>query len=147
MRTTEPVDTTKWSDYRNWSNKSKKWFDKNIPLYELDCLMGINPLTSSIHDYCMSLAEGVEVVAAVKVATCTTTTTSISSTPLKSSQNVGGYNFCDADFGTPPDFDVDDFDPVHQSMEPDEFDCFPVSSLADTFKSISADISLRKSIQ
>ena len=65
--------------------------------------MEIDPFDSSIHDYCMSLAEGVEVVPAVKVADCTTTTTSISSTPLKSSQNVGAYNFCDADFGTPPD--------------------------------------------
>ena len=109
--------------------------------------MEMDPFDSSIHDYCMSLAESVEVVPSVKVTGGRATTTSITSTPLKPSQNMGAYNFCDADFGTPPDFDVEDFDPVQQSMEPDDFDCFPCNSLADTFKSISADISFRKSTQ
>ena len=141
-----PVDKAKWSDYHNWSPRSKSWFSKNIPLYELDCMMGINPLSSSIHTYCMSLAEEVKVVSGSVVVPTTTTTTLTSSIPFRSFQNSVAYPFTEADFGTPPDFDMD-FDPVEQTMDFDDFDDFdpfPVSSLADTFMDISSEISLSR---
>ena len=47
-----PVDTKKWSDFNNWSPKSKGWFKDNIPLYELDCLMGVDPFRHSLQEFC-----------------------------------------------------------------------------------------------
>ena len=106
-------------------------------------MMGINPLSSSIHTYCMSLAEEVKVVSGSVVVPTTSTTTLTSSTPFRSPQNSVAYPFTEADFGTPPDFDMD-FDPEEPTMDFDDFDPFPVSSLADTFMDISSEISLSK---
>jgi hypothetical protein len=97
-----PVDKSKWSDFRNWSENSKKWFTKNIPLYELDSMIGLDPLSSSINNYCMSLAKDVEVVPPVNLPSSTTITSPISSTPASQPHDPRGFPFTDADFGTPP---------------------------------------------
>ena len=72
--------------------------------------MGINPLKSSIHDYCMSLATDTEV--STSFVSCNAQPTS-NTTP-----RAGGYAFSEADFGTPPDHDmVLDFEEPNLRMD------------------------------
>ena len=41
----------KWAHYDNWDGPDKVWFDKNIPLYQLDSLLGLDPMEHSIKSY------------------------------------------------------------------------------------------------
>ncbi|NQX92870.1 MAG: hypothetical protein HRT74_12235, partial [Flavobacteriales bacterium] len=51
LEASTPIDYAKWSNFNSWSNTEQKWFKKHIPLYELECMMGMDPLKNSIRVY------------------------------------------------------------------------------------------------
>jgi hypothetical protein len=40
-----------WIDYQSMSLQMREWFDKNIPLYEVDCFFDLPPIKNSVHDW------------------------------------------------------------------------------------------------
>ena len=46
-----PPDLAKWSNFDSWSSVDQKWFRKNIPTYELDCQMELNPFENSLKHF------------------------------------------------------------------------------------------------
>ena len=78
-----PVDKKKWSNFNRWSEDSKNWFRKHIPLYELDCQLKMDPFINSLQDF-DPLAES---ICSAKKKTYTnrtkTTTTGTTTTTIK----------------------------------------------------------------
>ena len=46
-----PIDLDRWSHLANWNAADRKWFAEHIPLYQLDCLMGMDPIRHSVRNY------------------------------------------------------------------------------------------------
>ena len=46
-----PIDTTLWNGTENFSPRSQAWLKKEIPLFDLDELMGLNPIKNSIKTF------------------------------------------------------------------------------------------------
>ena len=46
-----PIDSTLWNGMENYSPRSQKWLKSEIPLYNLDQLMGLNPFLHSLKFY------------------------------------------------------------------------------------------------
>ena len=77
---TPPV-REKWLNFNSWSKDSKRWFRKNIPLYELDCLMGMDPFKNSLHEY-MPFTDSPS-IPSHNPPHSTTTITGSTTTPIK----------------------------------------------------------------
>jgi hypothetical protein len=46
-----PPNPGDWIDYLSMSLQMRRWFDKNIPLYEVDCFFDLPPIQNSVHDW------------------------------------------------------------------------------------------------
>ena len=46
-----PPNPGDWIDYQYMSLQMRGWFDKNIPLYEVDCFFDLPPIKNSVHDW------------------------------------------------------------------------------------------------
>ena len=46
-----PIDPTLWNGMENYSPHTRNWLDTHVPLYRLDLIMGMDPLTNSLKDY------------------------------------------------------------------------------------------------
>ena len=51
IETWTPVNLANWTNVNNWSPESRNWFNEHLPLFEIECLMGMDPMTNSLQDY------------------------------------------------------------------------------------------------
>ena len=106
-----PVDKKKWSDFDRWSGDSKRWFRKHIPLYELDCLMGIDPFTNSLQEF-DPLAE---IICSTEKADTSRTKTSTTGTTPPTKKSL-----------------ADTFNTISMGITNSKKDCAPITGV-DTF--------------